>query len=410
MSAEEKPSRILELRIVPVDGRDDAVRIMREIGVDEGGIRIMAPKAIGRVIHLENLITPAALILKEQMLSLGGDVAIHRSAINSRIEHTDALLMGNMSQIGKLIPKLRQQSFGLSDVADRIEAILNGKAERRPFIIETDGRTMNLSRKTHIMGILNVTPDSFSDGGQYDDRERALGRAMEMEEEGADIIDIGGESTRPGATPLSTDEEMKRVVPVIRAVKRSCSVPLSIDTTRAEVAKAALDEGASIVNDISGFGFDRAMPELVAERRVPVILMHIRGTPQTMQDNPEYTDLFGDILSYFSRRIDLAGKDGVGEEQIIIDPGIGFGKTVEHNYSILKHLRRFSILKRPIMVGPSRKSFIGKILDLPPSERLEGTAAAVTAAILNGAHIVRVHDVREMVRIARICDVLKAAE
>ena len=409
MSSEGRPSRITEIRVEPVADRDDVSRIMREIGVAEEGVRIMAPKAISRALHLENLSTPAALILKEQMLSLGGDVAIHRSAINNRVEHTGALLMGNLSQLGKLLPKLRQQPFGLSDVANRIEAILTTKGETPAHVIEVDGRPMTLGGQTRIVGILNVTPDSFSDGGLYDDRERAVRRAAEMEEEGADIIDIGGESTRPGATPVTPTEEMERVVPIVRAVKRSCSIPLSIDTTRAEVARAALEEGASIVNDISGFGLDRAMPGLIAERGVPVILMHIRGTPRTMQEDPRYTDLLGEIVSYFDSRIDLAVMEGVAEGQIIIDPGIGFGKTAEHNYSILKHLRRLSRLKKPVMVGPSRKSFIGKTLDLPPSERLEGTVAAVAAAILNGTHLVRVHDVREMVRVARVCDALKAA-
>lgn len=268
--------------------------------------------------------------------------------------------------------------------------------------------SLDLGRKTHIMGILNITPDSFSDGGRHFDLSRAVDHALQMADEGADIIDIGGESTRPGSDPVSLDEEIRRTVPVIRAIAQRVSVPLSIDTYKAEVAKQALDAGAAIVNDISGLRFDPEMPKIVAAYKVPVVVMHIKGTPKNMQTSPSYTALIPEIIDYFRECISIATKAGISEEMIILDPGIGFGKTFEHNLQILNRLTEFSVLGKPLLVGPSRKAFIGKILaGAPPSERLEGTAAAVTASILHGAHIVRVHDVKEMARVARVADAIK---
>ncbi len=267
---------------------------------------------------------------------------------------------------------------------------------------------LDLGRKTHVMGILNTTPDSFSDGGRYFDFSRAVDRALLMVDEGADIIDIGGESTRPGSEPVPPEEEIRRTVPLIRALAQRVSVPISIDTYKAEVARQALDAGAAIVNDISGLRFDPGMPEIVSRYKVPVVVMHIKGTPRDMQHNPSYTALIPEILDYFRECISIAAQAGIPEEMVILDPGIGFGKTFEHNLQIINRLSEFSILGKPLLVGPSRKAFIGKILDnAPASERLEGTAAAVTASILNGAHIVRVHDVKEMARVAKVADAIK---
>lgn len=258
------------------------------------------------------------------------------------------------------------------------------------------------------MGILNVTPDSFSNGGLYFNKEKAIEHALRMEEEGADIIDIGGESTRPGSEPVSVEEEIRRVIPVIEALKKRLRAPISIDTYKAPVARAALFTGASMVNDISGLRFDPEMPELVAEYQVPVVIMHIKGTPKDMQINPTYTALIPEIMDYLKEGIEIAVNAGVSPDKIIIDPGIGFGKTVEHNLEIIKRLSEFTSLGKPILLGPSRKSFIGKILgDLPITERLEGTASAVAIGILNGANIIRVHDVKAMLRVAKIADAIK---
>jgi dihydropteroate synthase len=268
--------------------------------------------------------------------------------------------------------------------------------------------SLDLSRKTHVMGILNVTPDSFTDGGIFFRKDSAVEHGLRMVEEGADIIDIGGESTRPGSDPVEDKEEIRRTIPVIEELAKRVNVPLSIDTYKAGVAKRALDAGASMVNDISGLRFDPDMAVVVAEFKVPVVLMHIKGSPKNMQMNPEYEALIPEILDYLRGSIRLAVDAGVGENMIIVDPGIGFGKTFEHNLQILKDLYEFTLLEKPVLIGPSRKAFIGKILgNSPTSERMEGTAAAVAISIMNGADIVRVHDVKEMVKVAKVADAIK---
>lgn len=258
------------------------------------------------------------------------------------------------------------------------------------------------------MGILNITPDSFSDGGLYFSESSAIKRALQMVEDGADIIDIGGESTRPGSEPLPIEEELRRVIPVIESLSREIPVPISIDTYKSGVAKQALDSGASMVNDISGLRFDSDMPAVLAEYKVPVVIMHIKGKPKDMQQNPVYGALVPEILNYLQDGIQLAVKSGVSEDGIIIDPGIGFGKTFEHSLEIINNLREFAHLGKPVLIGPSRKAFIGKILGgVPAEERLEGTAAAVAISVMNGANIVRVHDVREMVKVVKVADAIK---
>jgi dihydropteroate synthase len=266
----------------------------------------------------------------------------------------------------------------------------------------------DFSKRTYIMGILNVTPDSFSDGGLYFDINTAVEHALRMVEEGADIIDVGGESTRPGSEAVPLDEEIRRVIPVIEAIAKKVKVPISIDTYKARVAELAIQAGASIVNDISGLRFDRSMADVVAGYKVAIVIMHIKGTPKNMQQNPTYDALIPEIMDYLREGIMIAKKAGVVEDKVIIDPGIGFGKTVEHNLEIIRRLDEFTGLERPILIGPSRKSFIGKILgDLPVTERLEGTASVVAIGIFNGANIIRVHDIKEMVRVARMADAIR---
>jgi len=274
------------------------------------------------------------------------------------------------------------------------------------FQLKCGDQTLDLSRRTHIMGVLNVTPDSFSDGGKYYDVRAAVEHAVRMVEEGADIIDIGAESTRPGAEPVSAEQELRRILPVLEQLVKQVAVPISIDTYKATVAEAALQAGAHIINDISGLRFDPRMKDVVAKYQVPVVIMHIKGEPRNMQQRPYYDDLIGEIYDYLAGSIEMATAAGVGPGQIVIDPGIGFGKRLPDNYEILKRLHEFQGLHSPILVGPSRKSFIGRVLDLPPEQRLEGTIAAVVIAIQNGAHIVRVHDVRQIARACRIADLL----
>lgn len=268
--------------------------------------------------------------------------------------------------------------------------------------------SFDFSQKTYIMGILNVTPDSFYDGGVHFKAETAVEHALRMADDGADIIDIGGESTRPGSEPVSIEEEIRRTIPVIKAIAKKVNLPISIDTYKSEVAQRAMDAGASVVNDISGLRSDPDMPKVVARYKVPVVIMHIKGKPKDMQVNPVYDALIPEIMDYLRVSIRIALDAGIREDMIIIDPGIGFGKTFDHNLEIIKNLHEFTLLQKPILIGPSRKAFIGKILgDAPASERLEGTAAAVAISIMNGANIVRVHDVKEMSKVAKVADAIK---
>jgi len=277
------------------------------------------------------------------------------------------------------------------------------------MILQFRNKALDLSLRTHIMGILNVTPDSFSDGGRFLKFEQAVDQGMRMADEGADIIDVGGESTRPGSDPITLDEELSRVIPVIESLTKKTDIPVSIDTYKAEVASRALDAGAEMINDISALRFDTKIRKVASESKVPVILMHIQGTPKEMQQDPFYQDVMAEITDYLKESIQIAEKAGIEKKKLIIDPGIGFGKRLEDNLNILKNLKRFSILGCPILVGCSRKSFIGNILNLPVEERLEGSLAALALAVVNGANIVRVHDVRESRRVAGLVDaVLKA--
>ena len=268
------------------------------------------------------------------------------------------------------------------------------------------GKSFTLGLHTHVMGILNVTPDSFSDGGCYLDVERAVAHAKLMVAEGATLIDIGGESSRPGASAVSISEELARILPVIRAIVDTVDVLLSVDTHKAEVARHALEAGAHLINDITALRGDTAMAAVVSELEAGLILMHMKGTPRTMQQAPQYDDVVSEICDSLQTSIKAAESEGINADRIIIDPGIGFGKTIEHNLEILKRLTEFRDLHKPLLIGTSRKSFIGNILGLPVTERVEGTTATTCWAIIHGADIVRVHDVKANVRAAQMTDVL----
>ena len=260
------------------------------------------------------------------------------------------------------------------------------------------------------MGVLNVTPDSFSDGGQFNEINSAILHVDKMLKNGADIIDIGGESTKPGSEPVSANEESKRIVPVIKSIKNEYKdVLISVDTYKSSVAKKAIEAGADFVNDISGLTFDDEMVSLLAQRNIPVVIMHINGKPKTMQKNILYSDLVSDIKRFFNKQCNHAINSGIKESNIMIDPGIGFGKTFDHNFTLLKRLKEFEDLGFPILIGPSRKAFIGDVLNLPSNERVEGTIATIVAGILNGANIIRVHDVKEIKRATIVTEkILKA--
>jgi len=278
---------------------------------------------------------------------------------------------------------------------------------RRRYFIPLRGTEQLLGERTLVMGVLNVTPDSFSDGGRFAGADAAIARGMELFAQGAEWVDVGGESTRPGAAPVMAEEETRRVVPVIEGLRSRGAGPLSVDTSKAEVARAALEAGADLVNDVSGFGYDPAMAPLVASRHVPAVLMHLRGGFGEMHRAPTYSDVMAEIVSELAEALARAEGAGVDRRLLIVDPGLGFSKDAGHSLEALRRLPELGALDRPVLVGPSRKSFIGKLLDLPVERRLMGTAAAVASAVLLGAHVVRVHDVREMVEVVRVADAVR---
>jgi dihydropteroate synthase len=281
---------------------------------------------------------------------------------------------------------------------------------REARALEIRGRRFTLGPRTWLMGVVNVTPDSFSDGGRYSEPGRAVERGLELVAAGADIVDIGGESTRPGSRPVPEAEETARVLPVIEGLRRQTRVLLSIDTTKAAVARAALDAGADIVNDTSAFRFDPAMPGVVARSGAAVVLMHMQGTPLTMQQAPHYDDVVAEIAAFLDDRVRVAEAAGIPRERVVVDPGIGFGKTVDHNLEIIRRQAGFHALGRPLLLGFSRKAFLGAILGLPPDERLEATIAAAVLSVERGAHLLRVHDIGPVARAVRTAEAVLAAE
>lgn len=384
---------------------EEVRRSLVEIGVHPAGLAIMAPKFAHHVFRLHQVPLRAAILLKEEMLARGGEAAVSWAVAGLACEATDVLLSGTATHYRGLVEKLRAQPFGLpgwaEDLATALAAVEGGE---RPEILELPQHPLPLARRTYVMGILNLTPDSFSDGGRYPTVEAAVAAAEAMVEQGADLIDLGGESTRPGAAAVPVEEELARVVPVAERLAGRLPVPLSVDTVKPRVAEAALGCGVELVNDISGLF---ASPELarVAQRHgAGVILMHRRGDPATMQQNPVYEDLWGEVLAYLEAGVRRAREAGIPRSRLVVDPGIGFGKTVEHNLALLRHLEELRVLGLPVLIGTSRKSFIGKVLDLPVGERLEGTLATLALAVAKGADFVRVHDVAAAVRVVRMAD------
>ncbi|MDD5166309.1 MAG: dihydropteroate synthase [Candidatus Omnitrophica bacterium] len=383
------------MRIFQIKHPEEVKHIMQEIKVDPYGIGIMLPKAQNYLVRMNAVSSIVANILKQEMLSLGGEAAVAREALTGRSKKTDCLLIGNLSQLKSLNEKLKLQPFGLNDISRQLSRALS-YYQKDKFTLRAGKYSLNLGSRVRIMGILNLTPDSFSGDGVYKpEAEEVVELAEKMVKDGADIIDIGGESTRPGAKPVSLKEELSRVIPAIKVLAKKIKVPLSVDTYKPEVAKAALDNGAVIVNDITGLK-NYKMPKLIARYNAGVVIMHSKGKPLTMQKGPKYVSLIDEIIAYLANSIKRAEDAGVNREKIIIDPGIGFGKTAEHNLEILKCINEFKVLGRPILAGPSRKSFIGKILDAAPAERVFGTASACVLLAGGGAHLVRVHDVREV--------------
>lgn len=397
------------IRILSAPHPDDLRREIARVGCEEMGVRIMVPKSLLRLVRLEAVPTKAANILKQEMLAAGGDAAVHRLTISCGVETTDVLLLGTEQHLARLCAKIRLDPFGLRATAEVIETTLR-HYDAPGGVLRCGSYTLPLGAKTYIMGIINMTPDSFSGEGLGADVDAAVRQAEAMLADGADLLDVGGESSRPGAVEVPLDEELRRVVPVVRALAARFPVPISVDTCKSAVAREAVDAGATLINDISGLRFDSAMAGVVAAAQVPVVVMHIQGTPRTMQQHPVYADLMTEICTYLQASSDLAVAAGVPRDQVILDPGFGFGKLPEHNLEILRRLRELTSYGQPVLLGTSRKATIGAVLGgLPPEERVEGTGATVALGIANGADIVRVHDVKAMVRVARVTDAVVRA-
>ena len=380
---------------------------IEKVGADPASFGIFLEKSEIIPLKFFDLPSPGANIVKQEMLSLGGDAVVHKNVVNCKVERSDIILLGTRKHYKMLVEKLKQMNyFELDTLRKELKRFLSDDGKRS--ILLKDGKTLSFDR-TFIMGIINVTPDSFYRESRKMRIDEILKTAEKMLEDGTDILDIGGMSTRPGSDPVEVEEELKRVVPAIKALKENFPDSLiSVDTYRWKVAKEAIDAGADIVNDISAMRFDENMGKLVADTGVPIVLMHIKGTPKTMQENPHYEDVVKEISEYFEERINYALSQGISEKRIILDPGIGFGKRLEDNLEILRRIEEFKSLGFPLLIGASRKSFIGHTLDgAPPEDRLEGTLAVTAWCCMRGVDIIRVHDVKENKRVLKMIEKLK---
>ena len=401
----------MKVRVREVKNKKELSEHLKKLGNTPEGIKILSQKGKTYLFEIEEIDTRGANILKQDAISVGGDCAVPRSASVFKPGKWTVLLMVNERELKRLTDKLKAQPYSLKELAEKLkEAFENYRREE--FTLRYRGRELPL-KKPVVMGILNVTPDSFSDGGKFNRVDAAVKRCEEMLEEGAKIVDIGGESTRPGSEPVPVEEELKRVIPVIEDIRKRLGEDffISVDTYKSRVAEEALKAGADIVNDISGFRFDERMAEVVAQFQCPAVVMHIKGTPKDMQKNPYYEDVMAEIVEYFEEVFRKAEEKGVKREQLIVDPGIGFGKRLVDNLCILKRLKELKVLGRPILVGASRKSFIGKITGVEiPEERLAGSISAAVVGVMNGARIVRVHDVKETVEALELLSAVEEAQ
>ncbi len=389
--------RVIELNKLPL-----AIRAMSDMGEAEASAAERLASRQRCAVRLSAVDPDAAALLRQEAQALGVvvlDGLPGAQGIAPRIVVADD---ETLKRLGALLESRGEKSLGL--------AIRNVLAayHRREFVIPfADGERLDLDGTTRVMGILNVTPDSFSDGGTRSAPDLAIEAAARMAEDGADVIDVGGESTRPGAEEVPEDEECRRVLPAVEAIKRELGVRVSVDTRKARVAKRAIEAGADMVNDVSALA-DPGMLRVIRDARVPVVVMHMRGTPRTMQQDTRYVDLLSSVVGFLRKTVEKAVAAGIADEKILVDPGLGFGKSADGNLRILRDLATLRSIGRPILVGASRKSFIGAALDLPVTERLEGSLAAAALAAWNGAHIVRAHDVRETRRVVRMIDAIRA--
>lgn len=389
----------LRARVLDSVASDEVVAELYARGADAEAVRAIVARGQGRAMLLGPLPLEEAQALRGAAQNVGAWAVLTRPAGRQDPGRADLVIMGAAEELSAVA------SQAAGEVGHRMSAALQGFLLPPERALSCRGRQVPLGEKTLIMGVINVTPDSFSGDGLYGNVAAAIEQGKQMVADGADILDVGGESTRPGAEPVSVEEEIARVRPVISGLAAETGAVVSIDTYKSAVAREGLAAGGAMVNDISGLHADESMAQVAAEAGAAVVVMHIRGTPRDMQKDPRYADVIGEISDYLEEGIERAEAAGLARDQIVVDPGFGFGKQVEHNLDLLRHLREFRCLGCAVMIGTSRKSTIGKLLgDLPPNQRLEGTAATVALAIAAGADIVRVHDVREMARVVRVAD------
>lgn len=392
-----------KIRALNIKTIKEGLKEFKKIGASNDGSHIMVSKIFPLSLKVRSISPVAAGILKQEMLARGGDVVTSRDSLTETKGKTDIIIQCSVSSIKSVIAKIKQQPFGLDDLSNDLKTYLKRLNENKKVKELAIGKQkFNLDKDVLLMGILNITPDSFYDGGYYFEKEKAYKRVETIVSEGAHIIDVGGMSTRPGSLPVDVDEEIKRIIPVIEYISKNHDILISADTYRAEVARRAIASGAHIINDISGLSMDAGMAEVVGKNNVSLVIMHIKGTPENMQKNPEYVDVLDEIYDYIEDKANTAISSGVKHDKIIVDPGIGFGKTTEHNLEILNKVREFKMLGYPVLIGVSRKSFIGNLLNLPVEERLEGSLAAAVYLVIGGVNILRVHDVKETVRAVKI--------
>ncbi len=390
-------------RLIEMSRSYDIKEQLAEIGLSEEEIEGNYEYFKFYSLKIEGVDTRAANLLKKYVEQLGGVIAFSKEATEFTVRKTDVVITANKNVLSMLIIKLKNEPYDLDVISSEIKKCM----ESDNGIISWNDKVLDFNKKTYVMGILNTTPDSFFEESRAQSIRQAVEKADQMIKCGVDIIDIGGESSRPGAEPVDTDEEIRRVIPVVEAIRRRSNIIISVDTRKKEVAERALDAGADIINDITGLKHNLDLARLIARRKIPVILMHMRGNPKTMQKNPYYEDTVSEILQELRSSISFALGVGIPQDKIIIDPGIGFGKRVQDNIRIIRELKSFKSLNYPILVGLSRKSFIGEILGKPVEKRLIGTIVANTMAIINGANIVRVHDVGDTVEMIKVIDSIR---
>jgi dihydropteroate synthase len=398
------------MKITPlkIESERQAKELMLDLGVTREGVKILSPKSVSIAFKIEGISSWEANIIKQHLLSLGSDSAINRDALTRKIK-TNTLIFGNIGQLRKLCEKLKNQPFKLREISCRLSFYLDNLFKKE-FLFRACRKLLRI-KDPLICGIVNLTPDSFSGDGLFSNprlslpklKTLVLKRVERMVKSGAKIIDLGGESTRPFSKPIREEEEIKRVIPFLKVIRKEFkNVLISVDTYKYRVAREAAEGGADIINDITALRKSAKMASLIRRYKLGCVLMHMKGMPQTMQVNPKYKDVVEEIIDFFEERLDYCKNSGIKEEQIFIDPGIGFGKRLEDNFKIINELYKFKVFGLPLFLGLSRKSFIGKVLNLEVEERLTGTIAAAAVSLLKGANILRVHDVRETFQAIKI--------